>query len=367
MNKAAENSGQGTCETCVHYRIPAPLSAICRNQVRGSYGELVKALDDAAKQDYARLEEERLALTHGGAEDGVWRIRPRATPYCALYENSEFFYVTHIKNPNGECPDYKQTTYTPADCRTCSNLCRAAGETADARILQRLADAQIAAPQIGAVAQERERVFAFIASRKASEVNEAYRNAGCLSDQPRYLDWCQARSEPSKFWVAEALNTQGSCSSYTASSEKPLSGPPADPAHRKTAYAADESTDMSKSDAVSIAASALTESLREQSREVVRMALTTLHSQACDLFGLKTHRENAENKILINGTPPLTIEMVRRSCSVMERRSGRPLSSKERSAHQALLESTWSKNDRATIDSHLEMIRNYSAMDRRDA
>ena len=352
MNATAETREQKTCETCEHYRVPAPLSAICRKQVRGADEELVKALDNAARQDYARLEEERLALTHGGAEDGVWRTRPRAMPYCALYEKSEFFYVSHIKNPNGECPDHKPVAHTPADCRTCANLRRATGEAADAEILQRLADAQVGSPHVGAVGQQRERVLTFIASRKAAEVNEAYRNAGWLAEQPRYLDWCgAARSESHKYWVAEALNTQGSCAQYTALGQAMRE----DPSTNASSASADQAF-------IPVNGTVPADHLREQGREIVREILTALQGPAREFLKTRSRAAAANTSVLVNGVPPLTAEMVRRAREVIEKLTGCSLSAQQRSVHQAFIESVWSANNRGAIEFHLDIIRNHVAL-----
>jgi hypothetical protein len=222
-------------------------------------------------------------------------------------------------------------------------------------MLRRLAEAQVEAPQVGAVAQERERILSFIASRKVYEVNEAYRNAGWLSDEPRYLEWCSARSGLNQYWIAEAVNTQGTCAHFRELS---------DSANAKMVVPAAPSPQASASRAVEISADPTepdplgSRDIREKGRELIRVVMTSLQAQARELLKGKTSR-TPEVAVLVDGAPPLISEMLRRSREVIGKIAGVTFSEDERAAHQDLLEGAWRANRRSAIEVHLNVIRSY--------
>jgi hypothetical protein len=209
-------NSRNACDRCVHYRQPALISAVVKQQVSESHEDVAKAIDEVSAKDDAHRIEERAWLSAGAFGEGVWPHRPRTAAYCGLYETHDHYYVCQVKNAGGACADFSERPPAAAsDCALCVYRIAAHGDSEDRDLLYRIAERiAYSTAQFPPLQAEYARKEKAIGAMKAFEVREVHRNHGWLSRLPRYVDYCRARSVPGRFEVPQCLNSRGDCERF---------------------------------------------------------------------------------------------------------------------------------------------------------
>jgi len=303
---------------------------------------------------------------------------PQAVSHCAKHAPRHYF-LHEIKNWDERCTDYEPRT-TQANCKTCTHYRVPVGDVEDAATLNELATAIQSLDQSaqGTLESRIQTIQASIGPAKALEMSLAYNSRGLLQQRLRYFPYCEQRSP-------ELVNRFGFCGEYVEGAPpatvdtapesiiQPVFRPPEAGAPAPANTAGHRSTRRrtvleqlgispfeEDGSVIPDRSAAAMDAVKEQAFDTFRNVAGAI-GKAIAGNGRSRHRdpdEIAQEKlaVIVEGPPPLTNEMLRRSVEMARRTQQASAIDKREEWTQAVIRS-WSDEEARKLQ--LELIRLY--------
>lgn len=204
------------CTQCLHYRSPRPRTQLLIRDLGADEGQLVTELTRMMQEEVQKQDAEASQLRQlVREEERAWRIQPKMTSYCGLHEAKDVYYIAELKNPRGDCTDYRNAE-PPRACSTCKHRVPGGGPARDTDHIAKLNHVGANAAALGqpgglSLLDEYKN---YIAMSKTLEAVQAF-YAGKLTHRPGYLSICRKHSEATSFVPCAVQNPHDVCSDWS--------------------------------------------------------------------------------------------------------------------------------------------------------
>lgn len=345
----------GVCGQCIHFRRVRPASQILAAAISTTDAAISNALlkiqeDEGQQKGFEAQLKNKQAL----ADRQAWGHQPVMSDYCGLRESEGVFLIAEVKNRDGSCPDFAAEPRPSRSCATCAHRAVAGGFRADEGLdaaYARMATDSIA---VGASASTPEDLLSKhregAASRRAFELSGAYAAKGSLAAEPRYLDWCRARSASGAHVVCVLANPYDTCAYWSeAAAERPVAAevePPSGMAAIASLHTGGP-PDMEVAGGKGHAIEAKRESHGEETAVDPDTTERASPRPGAGAPTVPTGEDPAT--VLVAGSRPLTVDTVRRVEAYFEWILDVRLGARERELIRKSVIDDWAAGDQATM------------------